>query len=158
MEGQQTPVSMILTDMGVAHRQFVHAGRVDTLEQAASERDQLPEQVIRSLLFRLSDQRFIMVLVGGSSQVSWKLLRQVLGESRLTTADLAELKAVTGYEIGAVAPFGIPGHIPIYIDQGVLEPEEISIGSGVRGTAIILTSADLRKALPEAQIVNVIGR
>jgi hypothetical protein len=38
----------------------------------------------------------------------------------------------------------------------VLKEEEISIGSGVRNTAIILKSADLRQALAEAEIVSLL--
>jgi prolyl-tRNA editing enzyme YbaK/EbsC (Cys-tRNA(Pro) deacylase) len=34
--------------------------------------------------------------------------------------------------------------------------EEISIGSGIRNTAIILTSADLRHALKDAEIVALV--
>ena len=93
-----------------------------------------------------------MVLVAGPAQVAWKTLRQYLGQSRLTTATEEEVLAITGYPIGAVSPFGLPQPLPIYIDNSVLAEEEISIGSGVRGTTVILSSADLRVTLPDAEI------
>ena len=96
--------------------------------------------------------RFAMVLVAGPAQVAWKTLRQYLGQSRLTTATEEEVLAITGYPIGAVSPFGLPQPLPIYIDNSVLAEEEISIGSGVRGTTVILSSADLRATLPDAEI------
>jgi prolyl-tRNA editing enzyme YbaK/EbsC (Cys-tRNA(Pro) deacylase) len=43
--------------------------------------------------------------------------------------------------------------LKIVIDPGVLAEEEVSIGSGVRGTAVILRSQDLVNALPEAEVV-----
>lgn len=91
-----------------------------------------------------------MVLVAGPGQVDWRTLRQLVGQSRLTMASEEEVLAVTGYPIGAVSPFGLPQPLPIYVDAGVLEEEELSIGSGVRGTTIILRAADLAAALPEA--------
>ena len=148
----QPPVASALADLGVPHRVFVHTGPVHSLQQAAEERGQRPEQVVRSILFRLSQDRFAMVLVAGPAQVAWKTLRQYLGQSRLTTATEEEVLAITGYPIGAVSPFGLPQPLPIYIDNSVLAEEEISIGSGVRGTTVILSSADLRATLPDAEI------
>jgi prolyl-tRNA editing enzyme YbaK/EbsC (Cys-tRNA(Pro) deacylase) len=67
-----------------------------------------------------------------------------------------DVLAVTGYRIGTVSPFGLPRPIRILIDPGVLKEQEISIGSGVRNTGIIMSSADLRRALKEAEVVQLI--
>lgn len=93
-----------------------------------------------------------MVLVAGPAQVAWKALRRHLGQSRLTTASEEEVLAVTGYQIGAVSPLGLPQPLPIYIDDSVSAEEEISLGSGIRGVTVILRTADLLAALPEAEI------
>lgn len=153
----RTPVGQALGALGVPHREFQHPGPVTTLEQAAAERGQQPGQVIRSIVFRVGGQGtgggdFVMVLVAGAAQVAWKALRQYLGQNRLTTATEPELLAATGYVAGAVGPLGLPAPMRILIDEKVLEPAEISIGSGVRGTTVIVASADLRRALPEAEI------
>jgi Cys-tRNA(Pro) deacylase len=145
-----TPVSIALTKLGIPHRAFTHAGPVLSLEQAAAERGQKPSQVVRSILFRLGTDRFAMVLVAGPSQVAWKALRQTVGQSRLTMATEGEVLRITGYVIGAVSPFGLPQPVPVFVDEGMLSEEEVSIGSGVRGTAIVLRSADLMRGLPDA--------
>lgn len=93
-----------------------------------------------------------MVLIAGARQVSWQALRHYLGQSRLTMAKEEELLAATGYGIGAVAPFGLPQPMRVLTDESVFVPEEVSIGSGVRGTAVILTSAELKRALPGAEV------
>ena len=141
--------------MGIAHRIFRHPGPIRSLEQAAEERGQRPEQVVRSLLFRLAEDAFVMVLIAGPGQVSWRALRHYLGESRLTMASRQEVLAVTGYELGAVAPFGLPRPVRILVDESVPAEEEISLGSGVRGTTIILRSADLLEALGDVEMVAV---
>ena len=57
------------------------------------------------------------------------------------------MRRVTGYERGAVAPFGLPQPLRILADETVFAHDEISLGSGVRGTAVIMTAIDPRQAL-----------
>ena len=151
----QPPASMALDKLGIPHTVFQHSGRVNSLEQAAQERNQRPEQVVRSILFRLSGDEYLMALVAGPKQISWKTLRKYVGQSRLTMAGEEEVLAVTSYRIGTVSPFGLPRPVRILIDQGVLREAEISVGSGRRGTAIIMKSSDLRRALSKAEIVSL---
>jgi Cys-tRNA(Pro)/Cys-tRNA(Cys) deacylase len=150
-----TPVTQELDDLDIPYRIFTHPEPVKSLEQAARERGQEPEQVIRSLLFRLSAEEFVLALMAGPGQVDWKTLRRYVGEKRLTTADEEEMLRVTGYRRGAVSPLGLPQPLRILTDPAVFAPEEISIGSGVRGTTVILRSADLRRALPDVEIVSL---
>ena len=93
---QPPPVSLALTAAGIPHHVFRHPGPVSSLEQAAEERDQQPNQVVRSILFRLGKGQFAMVLMAGPDQISWKALRAYLGQSRLTTAKREEVLEVTG--------------------------------------------------------------
>jgi Cys-tRNA(Pro) deacylase len=149
---QTSPVAAALDRLGIPYRLFTHSGPVNSLEQAAAERGQRPEQVVRSILFRLDQEHFAMVLIAGATQVSWRTLRQQLGQSRLTMASEEEVLAVTGYRTGAVSPLGLPQPLPVFVDRSVAAEEEISIGSGLRGTTVILRAADLLAALPEAQL------
>ena len=112
-----TPVSRALVALNVPHRVLRHPGPLNSLEQAAAERGQRPEQVIRSIVFRLSGGEFVMVLTSGSTRISWPALREYLGQSRLTTASEEELLRVTGYARGAVAPFGLPAPMRILVAE-----------------------------------------
>jgi len=154
---ETTPVTHALDQLGIPYRTFRHQGPVRSLEQAAEERGQQPEQVIRSLLFRVNPGEFVLALMAGPDQVNWKTLRSYLGQKRLTTASEEEVLEVTGYPRGAVSPFGLPQPLRTLADPGIFAPEEISIGSGVRGTTVILTSADLRRALPDVELVTLGG-
>jgi Cys-tRNA(Pro) deacylase len=156
MSGQKTPVSLELQKLNIPHRVFTHPGKVSSLEQAARERGQRPEQVIRSILFRLSEDEYLMALVAGPAQISWKALRGYLGQSRLTMADPDEVLVVTGYPIGAVSPFGTARQLRVLVDPSVFVEDEISLGSGVRGTTVILKSEDLKRALGEVEVVELL--
>lgn len=149
------PASLALDKLGIQHRVFLHAGSVTSFEQAASERGQRPAQVVRSLLFQIRPDEFVMVLVAGPDQVDWRKLRQLVGRSRVRMATEDEVLEVTGYRIGTVSPFGMARPIKVMIDASVLKEQEISIGSGVRNTAILMNNADLQKALPDAEVVSL---
>jgi prolyl-tRNA editing enzyme YbaK/EbsC (Cys-tRNA(Pro) deacylase) len=150
------PVSLALERLSIPHRVFQHAGAVDSLEQAAQERGQTPGQVVRTILFRLGQGEYLLVLAAGPGQISWKALRQYVGQSRLSLASAAEVLEVTGYPIGAVGPFGLATALRVLIDPGVLAAEEVSVGSGRHGAAVILKSADLRLALGTAEVVPLL--
>ncbi|HTP11726.1 MAG TPA: YbaK/EbsC family protein [Anaerolineae bacterium] len=149
------PVARALNELRIPYRLFVHAGPVHSLEQAAHERNQWPDQVIRSIVFRVGKDEFLMALMAGDRQIAWPILRRYLGQSRLTLATEDEVRSVTGYERGAVAPFGLPQPMRILVDPSVFTHEEVSLGSGVRGTAVIMTSSDLRQALGNVEVVDL---
>ena len=156
MPENKPPVSIELEKLDISHRVFTHPGPVSSLEQAARERGQRPEQIVRSILFRVGEDEYLMALVAGPSQISWKALRSYLGQSRLTMAKKDEVLTVTGYPIGAVSPFGTVRKLRVLVDPSVFVEEEISIGSGVRGTTVILKSADLKRALGEVEVVELL--
>ena len=150
------PASIALENLGIPHSVFRHTGQVNSLEQAAAERGHRPEQVVRSILFRLGEDQYLMALVAGPTQILWKKLRKHLGQSRLTTATEEEVLAVTGYRVGAVSPFGLPRPLRVLVDPGVLAEETVSLGSGIRSVAIVMKSADLVSALPNYEVVDLV--
>jgi len=152
---ENPPASIALEKLGVPHKIFRHETPVTSFEQAASDRGQRASQVVRSILFRIAEDEFIMALVAGPAQISWKILRKHLGRSRITMATEDEVLAVTGYRIGTVNPFGLPRQLKVLVDPGVMGEEEVSIGSGMRNVAIILKSADLLHALKDAEVVSL---
>lgn len=152
---ETTAVTQHLDQLHIPYTFFRHPGPVHSLEQAAAERGQQPEQVVRSILFRLASDDFLLVLVAGPRQIDWKALRRTLNQSRLTMAKPEEVLTVTGYEIGAVSPFGLPQPIRTLVDESVLAQAEVSIGSGVRSTTVILKTTDLMQALGDVEVVQL---
>jgi Cys-tRNA(Pro) deacylase len=150
-----SPVTEFLDDMGIPYQIFTHPGTIHSLEQAAEERGQVPDQIVRSILFRVGHNEFVMVLITGKKRVSWSVLRQLLRKSRITMATEDEVLRCTGFTIGAVSPFNLRSEIRVLVDQSVLSPTEISIGSGKRGTAIILSQENFRKCMGNWVIVNL---
>ncbi|MCB0102494.1 MAG: YbaK/EbsC family protein [Anaerolineales bacterium] len=146
---------MALEKLNIPHQIFQHITPVDSLEKAASDRGQRPSQIVRTILFRLSEDEFALVLVAGPGQISWKLLRKILGKSRITMATPEEVLDVTGYRIGTVGPFGLLKPVRVMVEAGVLKEDELSIGSGMRDTAVIIKSTDLMMGLGNVEVVEL---
>lgn len=156
LNANKPPASIALEKLNIPHQVFKHEIPVLSFEQAASDRNQKPEQVVRSILFQIRPEEFLMVLVAGREQIDWKKLRQYVGRSRVRMATEEEVLEVTGYRIGTVSPFGLKKQVKILIDASVLKEEEISIGSGVRNTAIMMKSRNLHQALGESEVVSLL--
>ncbi len=141
------PVLDELDRKGIPYRLFQHPGPLRSLEQAAEERGQDPGQVVRSILFRCSGGSYVMVLVSGPGQISWPALRRYLGVSRISMASPEEVLEQTGYPTGAVCPFGLPRPLRVISEASLFDLDEVSLGSGIRARALIIKTADLRRAL-----------
>ena len=150
----QPPASIALEKLNIPHQVFRHQTQVNSFEQAASDRNQRPEQVVRSILFQIRPEEYLMVLVAGPAQIDWRKLRPLVKRSRVRMATEDEVLEVTGYRVGTVSPFGLKNPVKVLIDDSVLKEEEVSIGSGVRSVAIIMKSADIQRALGEPEIVS----
>jgi prolyl-tRNA editing enzyme YbaK/EbsC (Cys-tRNA(Pro) deacylase) len=79
--------------------------------------------------------------------VNWQLLRKNLKTNRVALATPDEVFEITGYHIGTVSPFGLPAKFPILLDQRLKDREEVSIGSGLPGVAIIINTQILIQLL-----------
>ena len=138
-----SPVAELLEQAGVDHVLHIHKTPIRSLEDAARERGLLPEQIVRSLVFRLEGDRFILLLAPGPGKVSWSRLRRHLGVSRLTTANAEEVRRATGYVPGAVSPLGLAAPMRTFADRSLLDQQTVSIGAGIRDAGIVLATKDL---------------
>lgn len=147
-----TPAVRFLAQAGIPYRIFQHFSPIHSLQEAAAERGQSPDQIVRSILFRLNREKFVLVLMAGDRQISWKALRSYLGERRIALASPQEVLAQTGHEIGAVSPIGILPAIRILADPSVFAYPEISLGSGKKGLALLIRSPLLKEILENLEI------
>jgi Cys-tRNA(Pro)/Cys-tRNA(Cys) deacylase len=101
------------------------------------------ESLLRTIVVRRGEDDYLFVLVPGGRRFDWPKLREYLGVRRLSMPDAAEAKAVTGYERGAITPFGATRAWPVLLDAAGLEPDVVAIGGGARGVNLHLSPTDL---------------
>lgn len=79
-------------------------------------------------------------------------VRDLMGVSRLSFASADDTKALTGMLIGGVTVFALPPELPIYVDDKVMAPDWVILGSGSRSSKI-KTSPEALRRLPNARVV-----
>ncbi len=110
--------------------------------------------LLRTIVVRRGADDFVFVLVPGGRQIAWPKLRSHLGVTRISLPDAEEAKAVTGYERGAITPFGSLHPWPVIADAIVATLGRVAIGGGARGVNLHLDARDLIGAT-NAQVADV---
>jgi Cys-tRNA(Pro) deacylase len=147
-----TPAIRAIAEFGLAHRVIEH-GRVGSVAEAAAARGVEVPDVVKTLVVRRGEDDYLFVLVPGDRVLSWPKLRALLGVSRLSLPDAAVAKEATGYERGAITPFGATRAWPVIADDRLVG-RTITVGSGRHGVAVAV-EADAAFAALTAQVADV---
>ena len=92
-------------------------------------------------------------LVRGSDRADINgVVRRHLDARKLSFASMDDAVARTGMEYGGITPIGLPVDWPLLIDESVATHERLIIGSGIRGSKLLVPGAFLA-ALPNAQVL-----
>lgn len=115
----------------------------NSVEESAERQGIAVEELLRTIVIRRGEGDYVFVLLPGGRRIDWPKLRTHLGVKRLSLPDKDEAKAATGYERGAITPFGATTAWRVLADATVLERERVAIGGGARGVNLHLSSRDL---------------
>jgi len=140
-----TPALRALEESGLSFR-VVRTRPAGNPQESAELQGIELGSLLRTLVVRRGEGDFLFVLVPGGRRFDWAKLRAHLGVKRLSMPDAEEARAVTGYERGAITPFGASRAWPVIVDASALEAETVAIGGGARGLNVHLGSADLVRA------------
>jgi len=138
----ETPATVAVADADIPHR-VVSYGRGNSVEEASVARNVPIGSIVKTLAVRRGDDDVVLVLVGGDRAMDWKKLRSLLGVSRLSLVDEADLVDLTGYPRGAVTPFGTVQPLPVVVDSALAALAELSLGGGTFGQAIHCAATDV---------------
>ena len=147
MNRASTPVTDLLDANRVAYRWLPHTEPVFTVEAAAAQRGVVKEEMVKSILLREKGQprRYVMACVLGHMRLDPQTVRAHLpGEwKRLTFASAEEIRDVTGYVQGAVAPLCLPPEVPVVFDEAIAACRNVNISSGDPMAGLELLPGDL---------------
>ncbi len=82
-----------------------------------------------------------------------RTVRDRLGTRKASFAPAESTRDITGMEIGGVTVFGLPPHLPIWVDARVMDRERIVVGGGSRSWKVLLAPADLLR-IPGTAVVE----
>lgn len=103
------------------------------------------EQIVKSLVFRGANTgSFVLVLASGPNRVSEEGISALLGEP-IEKADAAFVREKTGFAIGGVPPLGHAEAPVTFIDEDLLEKEEVWAAAGHTHVVFGLGPEELRR-------------
>jgi prolyl-tRNA editing enzyme YbaK/EbsC (Cys-tRNA(Pro) deacylase) len=100
---------------------------------------------------RAGEVRYAAVLVLATMRADINgVVRRHLDVRKISFAPQDEAVALTGMEFGGITPVGLPDGWPVLVDPAVVAAGEVVIGSGLRGSKLLVPAAALLK-LPGAE-------
>lgn len=100
-------------------------------------------QIVKSLIFKAKrSERPILVVASGANRVDEKRIEALIGEP-LGKADADFVRQRTGFVIGGVPPLGHSERLETFVDQDLLQYEEIWAAAGTPNAVFRLSPQDL---------------
>jgi len=82
------------------------------------------------------------------------VVRRYLDVRKASFAPVEDAVRLTGMEYGGITPIGLPDSWPILVDEAAVQPEWVVVGSGIRGSKILLPGRTLAQ-LPYAEVLQL---
>ena len=112
-----------------------------------------PGQIVKSLIFRGKNSGHgYLLLVSGTNRVHEEHVGNLIGEP-ITRPDADFVRAVTGFAIGGVPPFGHDTVMAAYFDEDLLQYETVWAAAGTPTAVFSVDPAQLRAAIGARLIV-----
>jgi prolyl-tRNA editing enzyme YbaK/EbsC (Cys-tRNA(Pro) deacylase) len=114
-----------------------------TAKDAATALGCTVAQIVKSLIFKTKETNMpILVLASGVNRVNEQALEEKLG-TKIVKADADYTRDVTGFAIGGIPPVGHKQTIPTYIDEDLLQFNELWAAAGTPNAVFRLESTTL---------------
>jgi prolyl-tRNA editing enzyme YbaK/EbsC (Cys-tRNA(Pro) deacylase) len=98
----------------------------------------------------------VMVLATDRADIN-NLVRRHLDVRKISFAPMDEAVSRSGMEYGGITPIGLPADWPVLVDSAVAAAGEVVIGSGIRGSKLVVDGAELL-TLPNAVELPLVRR
>jgi len=111
-------------------------------------------QIVKSLVFKGSrSQQPVLVITSGANRVNEKTIEKNLAES-IKMADPEFVRETTGFAIGGVPPVGHRHPLKIFIDEDLLQYQEIWAAAGTPHAVLKLTPDELKR-ITNGEVISV---
>tara|TARA_A100000164_G_scaffold218258_1_gene193638 strand:- start:214 stop:693 length:480 start_codon:yes stop_codon:yes gene_type:complete len=115
-----------------------------TASEAASSLSCDVGAIVKSLIFR-TEKKFLLCLVAGDKRASLIKIKKILNVKDASMASAEEVKSVTGFTIGGVAPIGHLNKLDVFIDNSLERFEDLYAAAGHPNCVFKINFKDLQK-------------
>jgi len=144
---QRASIVQRLKELGVNHRLLNLGDEAYTVEDVVRLGRVPRDEVCKTLLFvEKSGGTSVLVLVPGDSRVDIERVETVTG-LKLRLASPREVKGITGYEVGALPPFGHRTLSLTLVDERLMLKEMVNFGTGIHDTGAEMSPGDFARVM-----------
>ena len=142
-----------LLEKGLADHIIIPAHSSATVAEAAEALGCEPGMIAKTLSF-LQGDRPVLILAEGSARIdNAKYKARFSRKAKMIPPELVE--QLVGHSVGGVCPFGVNEGVVVYLDESLKLHETVYPAAGTDHSAVRLTIAELARACPDAQWVDV---
>jgi prolyl-tRNA editing enzyme YbaK/EbsC (Cys-tRNA(Pro) deacylase) len=139
-------------DLPITIRIMAQSAR--TAKEAAEACGCLVEQIVKSLIFRVSPSgRPILLLVSGANRVDAEKLSELIG-GKIERADAGYVRDTTGFAIGGIPPLGHSVALETLIDEALLAHDLVWAAAGTPMAVFAVEPRKLQQAT-NARVIAV---
>lgn len=136
-------VQKALNAIGLSLEVVELPGSTRTAQEAAQAVGCQVGQIAKSIIFQgLVSHHPILVIASGPNRVNEKLIEGLVGEA-IAKADADFVRQRTGFVIGGVPPVGHIENLETFLDQDLLQYQQIWAAAGTPHAVFWLTPGDL---------------
>ena len=146
-------VQKYFADFNMADRVVVLEETTATVDQAASAHGVDPDQIAKTLSFKI-DSKTILIVASGNARIDNKKYKAGF-RTKARMASPEEVLEATGHRVGGVCPFGLPDPIDVYLDESLRKHTELIPAAGDTNAAIRLSLEELEQHSNFKQWVDV---
>lgn len=127
-----------------------------TVEAAARAVNAAPQQIIKSILF-IVDEQPILAIACGTASIGRRAIADLfgVGKKRVKLANPEAVLEISGYEVGAMPPFGHRQPLTTLVDERVLASPELYAGGGADNALVRLNPQEILRATA-ARVLDLI--
>jgi prolyl-tRNA editing enzyme YbaK/EbsC (Cys-tRNA(Pro) deacylase) len=147
-------VQAVLNEFGCELNVVEFSESTRTAQEAADAIGCTVGQIAKSLIFKgRTSQKPILIITSGANRVNEKTIKEYTGE-KLKKADAEFVLEHTGFSIGGVPPVGHTKPLTTFIDEDLMQYEEIWAAAGTPNAVFKLTPKILAE-MTKGRIIKV---
>lgn len=151
--GSRERVREFLEERGLAEGLTEFATSTKTAAQAADAMGCELGQIVKSLVVLVDDVP-VLALVAGDRRGDLDAIAAECGGTKARMADADAVRAATGYAIGGVSPFDLPGDLTVLVDDSLSRFEIVYPAAGTPSSMVRMRLGELQ-ALAGGRVARI---
>ena len=136
-------VQSYFSEFDMDHRIMVLDTSTATVEEAANAHGVDPDQIGKTLSFKLGEKA-ILIVVGGTAKIDNQKYKKYFAK-KAKMLNQQEALEYTGHAVGGVCPFGLKNQLDVYLDVSLKKHNEVIPAAGDLNASIRMTIDELEQ-------------